>query len=80
MGPIIGIMNILEVNFYFCTFLAEILRYFDNGNNILQKTYRTNTISPFIIYELRISTEMASGVMKANISGEYENFDLNILL
>jgi len=56
------------------------LLYFDNGNYMLQKTYRTNTISPFIIYELRISTEMASGIMKANISGEYENLDLNILL
>jgi len=43
MGPIIGIMNILEVNFYFCTLLAEILRYFDNSDYILQKNYRTNT-------------------------------------
>jgi len=33
MGPIIGIMNIQEVNFYLCTYvlLAEKLHYFDKS-------------------------------------------------
>lgn len=46
---------------------------------MFQEIYsRLDTVSPFIIYELRISTEMASGATKTIISSY--GLDLNILL
>lgn len=61
------------------TFLADKLHHFDNSIYVFQEIYsRLDTVSPFIIYELRISTEMASGATKTIISSY--GLDLNILL
>lgn len=80
MGPIIGIHTKLT---FVCILSADKLRYFDNSIYILHENYRIDRLKiigvlPFITYELRISTEMASGATKTNISGD--GLDLNILL
>ena len=53
------------------------LHYFDNNIYVFQEMYQLDTVSSFIIYELRISIEMASGTTKTIISSN--GLDLNLL-